>query len=108
MCSKMIKSIIENLYTKTQQKLKIYKYYYIHTCKHYIPNRFNDLEEPIATRRTQLEDSLKLFQFLHAVELEMAWIKEHKLQAASVDYGNSFEAVQNLQKKHNVGSMNKL
>ena len=71
-------------------------------------NRFNDLEEPIATRRTQLEDSLKLFQFLHAVELEMAWIKEHKLQAASVDYGNSYEAVQNLQKKHNVGSMNKL
>ena len=49
-----------------------------------------------------MEDSLKLFQFLHAVELEMAWIKEHKPQAASVDYGNSYEAVQNLQKKHNV------
>ena len=64
--------------------------------------RFNDLEEPIATRRVQLEDSLKLFQFLHAVELETAWIKEHKPQAASVDYGNSHEAVQNLQKKHNV------
>jgi len=68
----------------------------------YFTGRFNDLEDPIATRRVQLEDSLKLFQFLHAIELEMAWIKEHKPQAASVDYGNSYEAVQNLQKKHNV------
>ena len=50
---------------------------------------------------------MKLFQFLHAVELEMAWIKEHKLQAASTDFGNSYEAVQNLQKKHNV-SVNEL
>ena len=66
--------------------------------------RFSDLEEPMATRRTQLEDSLKLYQFLRDAEVEAAWIKEHKPQAASSDYGNSFEAVQNLQKKHNVSS----
>ncbi|XP_065894234.1 spectrin beta chain, non-erythrocytic 1-like isoform X3 [Dysidea avara] len=64
--------------------------------------RFSDLEEPMATRRTQLEDSLKLYQFLRDAEVEAAWIKEHKPQAASSDYGNSFEAVQNLQKKHNA------
>jgi len=64
--------------------------------------RFSELEEPMATRRTQLEDSLKLYQFLRDAEVEAAWIKELKPQAASSDYGNSFEAVQNLQKKHNV------
>jgi len=64
--------------------------------------RFSELEEPMATRRTQLEDSLRLYQFLRDAEVEAAWIKELKPQAASSDYGNSFEAVQNLQKKHNV------
>ena len=58
----------------------------------------------MATRRTQLEDSLKMYQFLRDAEVEAAWIKEYKPQAASSDYGNSFEAVQNLQKKHNVST----
>lgn len=71
----------------------------------YILNRFSELEEPMATRRTQLEDSLKLYQFLRDAEVEAAWIKELKPQAASSDYGNSFEAVQNLQKKHNVRTL---
>ena len=89
MATKLLELII-----RTRPKVSLFAMYFT--------GRFNDLEDPIATRQAQLEDSLKLFQFLHAVELEMAWIKEHKPQAASVDYGNSQEAVQNLLKKHNV------
>ena len=56
--------------------------------------------EPTEDRRQQLEDSLKLQQFLRDVEDVLQWIKEHRPLAESADYGKSLLGVQNLQKKH--------
>jgi len=54
-------------------------------------------------RRTQqLEDSLKLHQFVHDIEDEMAWIREREPMATSSVLGNSLDNVQNLLKKHLV------
>lgn len=57
---------------------------------------------PTEERRQQLEDSLKLQQFLRDVEDVLQWTKEHRPLAESADYGKSLVGVQNLQKKHQV------
>ncbi len=62
--------------------------------------RFSSLVEPTEDRKQQLEDSLKLQQFLRDVEDVLQWIKEHRPLAESADYGKSLLGVQNLQKKH--------
>lgn len=62
--------------------------------------RFSSLIEPTEDRKQQLEDSLKLQQFLRDVEEVLQWIKEHRPLAESADYGKSLLGVQNLQKKH--------
>ena len=64
--------------------------------------RYNTLNEPCQIRRDNLEDALLLFQFYRDVEDEVSWIQEKRPFAASEDLGNSLNAVQNLQKKHNV------
>lgn len=65
-----------------------------------IYHRFSSLIEPTEDRKQQLEDSLKLQQFLRDVEEVLQWIKEHRPLAESADYGKSLLGVQNLQKKH--------
>lgn len=53
-------------------------------------------------RRDNLEDALLLHQFLRDTDDELAWLMEKEPQAASTDLGNSLNAVQSLQKKHQV------
>lgn len=53
-------------------------------------------------RRDNLEDALLLYQLLRDIEDEMQWLEEKEPLAASVDLGNSLNAVQSLQKKHHV------
>lgn len=49
-----------------------------------------------------MEDALLLYQFLRDVDDELAWLNEKEPLAASTDLGNSLNAVQSLQKKHQV------
>ena len=56
----------------------------------------------MALRREQLEDSVKLQQFLHDTEEELRWVKERETLASSTALGNSLTTVQALLKKHQV------
>ncbi|KAK2560477.1 Spectrin beta chain [Acropora cervicornis] len=62
--------------------------------------RFDELKELFTNRKTQLEDSLALFQFFYDLDIEMAWIREHMTLAISEDLGTSLIGVQRLQKRH--------
>ncbi|XP_024085304.1 spectrin alpha chain, non-erythrocytic 1 isoform X3 [Cimex lectularius] len=64
--------------------------------------RYRSLQEPMQIRRDNLEDALLLHQLLRDIEDEMQWFTEKEPLAASVDLGNSLNAVQSLQKKHQV------
>ena len=59
-------------------------------------------------RKQQLEGSLQLHKYCRDVEDELQWIKERRPLADSNDYGKSLRGVQNLQKKHQVMSADKL
>lgn len=65
-------------------------------------HRYQSLQEPMQIRRDNLEDALLLYQFLRDVDDELAWLNEKEPLAASTDLGNSLNAVQSLQKKHQV------
>ena len=56
----------------------------------------------MALRREQLEDSVKLQQFLHDTEEELRWVRERESLASSTALGNSLTTVQALLKKHQV------
>lgn len=64
--------------------------------------RYCQLEDPMAKRHQQLEDSLRLHQFRHDAEDEVNWIRERRPLASSSDLGHTLTEVQNLQKKHSV------
>ena len=53
-------------------------------------------------RHQQLEDSLKLHNFIHEIEDEMAWVREREPLANNTTLGNSLTSVQSLLKKHQV------
>ncbi|XP_066903176.1 spectrin beta chain, erythrocytic isoform X2 [Halyomorpha halys] len=65
-------------------------------------DRYRSLQEPMQIRRDNLEDALLLYQLLRDIEDEMQWLEEKEPLAASVDLGNSLNAVQSLQKKHHA------
>lgn len=56
-------------------------------------------------RRENLEDALLLQQLVRDVDDEMQWLAEKEPQAASHDLGSSLTAVQSLQKKHQVRTL---
>nr|XP_002732400.1 PREDICTED: spectrin beta chain, non-erythrocytic 5-like [Saccoglossus kowalevskii] len=62
--------------------------------------RYDNLKDPAAKRKAQLEDSLKLQQFYHDIDAENQWVKEHIPYASSTDYGKTLHAAQQLNKKH--------
>ena len=67
--------------------------------------RYCQLEDPMARRHQQLEDSLRLHQFVHDVEDEQGWVRQREPQAVSSERGSSLTSVQNLLKKHQVCGM---
>ena len=68
-----------------------------------LSSRFTDLHEPVAERRSQLEDSERFHQFHRNAEDELAWLREHMAIASSKEYGSSLTGVQNMIKKMQVG-----
>ncbi|KAL1131759.1 hypothetical protein AAG570_011372 [Ranatra chinensis] len=65
-----------------------------------ILDRYRSLQEPMQIRRDNLDDALLLYQYLRDTEDELQWLAEKEPIAASTDLGNSLNAVQSLQKKH--------
>ena len=68
-------------------------------------DKYASLGEPAQIRRDNLEDALQMYQFYRDVEDELSWIQDKQPVASSSDLGNSLMAVQNLMKKHQVGSL---
>ncbi|XP_078592218.1 spectrin beta chain, non-erythrocytic 5-like isoform X2 [Branchiostoma floridae x Branchiostoma japonicum] len=62
--------------------------------------RFQSLQAPMLRRRGELEDSVRLQEFLRDLDEEMRWIRDHMPAATSTDYGKSLDAALKLQKKH--------
>jgi len=56
----------------------------------------------MAHRHQQLEDSLRLYQFVHDKEDELRWVREREPLASNSTIGNSLTTVQNLLKRHQV------
>ena len=56
--------------------------------------------EPLMDRRSKLERTKRLHQFLRDIEDEKIWIAEKMHQAESTNYGNSLLSVQMLEKKN--------
>ncbi|XP_022090941.1 spectrin beta chain, non-erythrocytic 5-like isoform X2 [Acanthaster planci] len=65
-----------------------------------VTDRFAQLGQPSERRRSILADSHKLQVFLHDVNSEAQWIKEHLPAASSTDYGKTFTACQSHLQKH--------
>ena len=65
--------------------------------------RFNMLQEPMASRRRKLEDSLRWHQFNFDADSELQWIGEHMPAATATDCGKNLIDAQNLNAKHKVG-----
>ena len=49
------------------------------------------LQTLTAARRSKLEESIKLHQYLQDVEEVLSWLSEKETTAASDDYGKDFE-----------------
>ncbi|XP_012865444.1 PREDICTED: spectrin beta chain, non-erythrocytic 5 [Dipodomys ordii] len=62
--------------------------------------RFQNLQEALQERRTQLEAQDLLLQFLRDADEELAWVREKLPLATTQDTGQSLSAVQHLQEKH--------
>ena len=62
----------------------------------------DSLEELMLERKGNLEQSLKLQEFLRLVEEQESWIREQMQVVASSDVGDSWHSVDSLIKKHNT------
>jgi spectrin alpha len=65
-----------------------------------VVERYNQLFDPINSKRSKLGDALRLQQFFRDVEDEEDWIREKEPIAASTNRGRDLIGVQNLMKKH--------
>ncbi len=59
-----------------------------------IEAKYRDLQDCAASRRHQLSDNKKLFEFFREVDEVSVWIKEQAAVAGSEDYGTDLEHVQ--------------
>ncbi|XP_078419413.1 spectrin beta chain, non-erythrocytic 5 [Cetorhinus maximus] len=62
--------------------------------------RYQGLRDPIKDGRRNLEDNTRLYQLFRDLDAGQAWVQEKLLLATSKDVGQSLNAVQSLQKKH--------
>lgn len=62
--------------------------------------RFNLLHEPLANRRTLLEESLKCHQLSFDADVELQWIDEKRLIVESKILGRGLTESLNMLKKH--------
>ena len=72
------------------------------THSHTHTHRYCELEDPMALRRSTLEDSIRLHQFSHDAMEELRWVLERRPTAHSTTLGDSLTSVQSLIKKHQV------
>ncbi|XP_054256450.1 spectrin beta chain, non-erythrocytic 5 [Indicator indicator] len=62
--------------------------------------RFESLQAPLGERRKMLEASVDLYEFYHAHDMELTWIKERLPIAHSTNCGKSLDVAQSLLQKH--------
>ena len=58
-----------------------------------VGKRYDSLQELLRIRKDNLEDALKIYQFLRDVEEELQWITEKEPTAQSKDLGSSLAGV---------------
>uniref|UniRef100_A0A667H474 Spectrin beta, non-erythrocytic 5 n=1 Tax=Lynx canadensis TaxID=61383 RepID=A0A667H474_LYNCA len=64
--------------------------------------RFESLQEHLATRHLQLQASLELYRFYQLSDLELTWVAEHMPRASSTSYTGCLNGAQRLCHKHEV------
>ncbi|XP_078007768.1 LOW QUALITY PROTEIN: spectrin beta chain, non-erythrocytic 5 [Phascolarctos cinereus] len=62
--------------------------------------RYTNLREPLRERRGTLESKSLLYQFFQDAEDELAWVQEKLPLATAQEYGQTLNAIQQLQEKH--------
>lgn len=72
----------------------------IRSAQQALAARYAAFAAPTASRRRQLEDSLRLQQCFRDMDEELAWIAEKEPAALSQNFGRSLMAAQGLLKKH--------
>nr|WAW84869.1 spectrin alpha chain [Halisarca dujardinii] len=65
-----------------------------------LSTRYAGLQGPTAARRSKLEESMKLQQFLRDVADEVSWIRDRQSQVNSTSRGKDLSSVQRLIKRH--------
>ncbi|KAL7032834.1 hypothetical protein ACKWTF_007407 [Chironomus riparius] len=65
-----------------------------------LQDQFKNLKDPIANRRSALDESLKLHKFIFEVETELQWINERLPLATSNAMGQNLYQAQSMDKKH--------
>nr|XP_010975340.2 spectrin alpha chain, erythrocytic 1 [Camelus dromedarius] len=74
----------------------------IRARREYLVSRFEALKEPLALRKDELTDHLRLHQICRDTEDEEAWIQETKPAAASTYLGKDLIASKKLLNRHQV------
>ncbi|GAB5572546.1 spectrin beta chain [Prionailurus iriomotensis] len=64
--------------------------------------RFESLQEHLATRHVQLQASLELYRFYQLSDLELTWVAEHMPRASSTSSTGFLNGAQRLCHKHEV------
>ncbi|KAF7648029.1 hypothetical protein LDENG_00163000 [Lucifuga dentata] len=72
----------------------------IQTRVAHIITRYNDLSEPLQSRRETLEAWQLLFQFYRDLEEEVSWLSDSLPAVTAKDYGNSLTSTQQMVQKH--------
>ncbi|XP_065916481.1 spectrin alpha chain, non-erythrocytic 1-like [Dysidea avara] len=62
--------------------------------------RYENVQDPLAKRKANLEASHQLQQIFREIEDEESWIREKEAAVSSTNWGKDLVGVQNLQKKH--------
>lgn len=65
-----------------------------------VNDRYDAIKSLLETRQQRILHAYNLFQLVHDIDDEDAWIKEKKLLASSDDYGRDLPSIQNLRRRH--------
>ena len=74
--------------------LIIYIYCHLNNIQTNIEGQYRELQDLAATRKHQLQENKRLFEFFREADEVAKWIKEKEAIAGSEDYGTDLEHVQ--------------
>ena len=84
-----------HMYIRMRKYVCIYMYIHMHSSKNCLQAQLDEqligLQTLTAARRSKLQESIKLHQYIRDVDEVLSWLTEKQAVAASDDYGKDFE-----------------